>query len=178
MSIDTVTDDRKISCCFTGHRDIPHDMRIALAEKLEAEIERLQSEGVKCFLAGGALGFDTVAAESVLRVRKRHPQIQLGLVLPCVTQTRYWRKSDVENYNHIKQQADSVVYTAQEYHDGCMHVRNRYLVDHSGTCICYFTGGRGGTAYTVEYARKSGLKVVNLHLEKHDKESEWRLFEE
>ena len=40
--------------------------------------------------------------------------------------------------------------------------RNRHLVDNSSVCICYLTESTGGTAYTVEYARKSGLTIVNL----------------
>ena len=43
-----------------------------------------------------------------------------------------------------------------------MHRRNRHLVDHSGTCICYLTRSTGGTAYTVDYARKKGLRIINV----------------
>ena len=43
-----------------------------------------------------------------------------------------------------------------------MHKRNRHLVDHSSICVCYLTEDRGGTAYTVNYAKKQGLKVINL----------------
>lgn len=44
---------------------------------------------------------------------------------------------------------------------GYMHKRNRYLVDNSSVCVCYLTEDTGGTAYTVNYAIKSGLKVIN-----------------
>ena len=43
-----------------------------------------------------------------------------------------------------------------------MHKRNRHLVDNSSACICYLTEESGGTAYTVEYVRKSNLIVINL----------------
>lgn len=43
-----------------------------------------------------------------------------------------------------------------------MHKRNRHLVDHSGVCVAYLTESRGGTAYTVDYARKNGVPVINL----------------
>ena len=45
--------------------------------------------------------------------------------------------------------------------------RNRHLVDHSGTCICYLTRSAGGPAYTVDYARKKGLRIINLAEECH-----------
>ena len=40
--------------------------------------------------------------------------------------------------------------------------RNRHLVDNSSACVCYLTESKGGTAYTVDYARRSGIKIVNL----------------
>jgi len=47
-----------------------------------------------------------------------------------------------------------------------MHLRNRYMVDHSCTCICYLTETTGGTAYTVKYAREKGLHIFNIAKEK------------
>jgi hypothetical protein len=43
-----------------------------------------------------------------------------------------------------------------------MQKRNRHLVDNSSVCICYLTKPTGGTAYTVNYARRSGLQVINM----------------
>lgn len=64
--------------------------------------------------------------------------------------------------NIHKRQADKVVYTSKEYTRGCMHKRNRHLVDNSSICIAYLTEQSGGTAYTVDYARKNGLIVINI----------------
>ena len=43
-----------------------------------------------------------------------------------------------------------------------MLARNRYMADHSSYCIAYLVRGTGGTAYTVRYARKKGVQIVNL----------------
>ena len=83
------------------------------------------------------------------------------LVLPCMDQTRGWDERDIEEYERIKQAADKVTYTAEKYYNGCMQKRNRHLVDYSSLCICYLTEQNGGTAYTVNYARDHGLKVIN-----------------
>ena len=88
--------------------------------------------------------------------------MKLILVLPCLTQTRGWRPEDVTEYERIKAQADKVVYMAQQYTIGCMHKRNRHLVDHSSICVCYLTEDSGGTAYTVRYAKKQGLEIINI----------------
>lgn len=53
-------------------------------------------------------------------------------------------------YEEIKSAADKVVYTSEEYHSGCMHKRNRHLIDHSGTCVAFLKNSSGGTKYTVD----------------------------
>ena len=105
---------------------------------------------------------DTLAALTVLDMKKEYPQLRLILVLPCENQTRGWRSEDIAVYEDIKRRSDKVVYVSREYTSDCMHRRNRHLVDHSGTCICYLTRRSGGTAYTVDYARRKGLCIINL----------------
>lgn len=150
------------TCCFTGHRDIPTGAYQLIFNKTEETVERLIKKGYLYFGAGGALGFDTIAAFTVLQLKERHPDIRLILVLPCYSQTRGWSSEDVKNYEDIKRKADKVVYTSEEYSRGCMHKRNRHLVDNSSACIAYLTESKGGTAYTVDYATKHGLFVFNI----------------
>ncbi|MEG1073216.1 MAG: hypothetical protein RSE09_06210, partial [Oscillospiraceae bacterium] len=50
----------------------------------------------------------------------------------------------------------------QHYDRGCMHRRNRYMVDRSGLIIAVYDGMMGGTLYTLNYALKEGLDVVLL----------------
>jgi len=119
-------------------------------------------QGVHNFLAGGALGFDTLAAQSVLEPKSEFPKIRLILALPFKAQAKRWGAEDQQKYNLILGQADEVVYTSETYMNGCMQKRDRYLVENSQICICYLTEVTGGTAYTVRYAEKKGLTVINL----------------
>lgn len=158
-----MTKKRMQTCCFTGHRELPAGWgRWALARKLEQVIIEQIEEGILFFGAGGARGFDTLAAQTVLKLKQKYPDIKLILVLPCLTQTRGWPAGDVEEYERIKTQADKVVYTSQEYFKGCMHKRNRHLVDSSSVCICYLIKNSGGTAYTANYAKGQGVKMINI----------------
>ena len=150
------------TCCFTGHRKIPLDQLDSVTQRLRDAVIASIKDGYLYFGAGGALGFDTLAARTVLDLKKDYPQIKLILVLPCRTQSRGWKQEDIEEYNRIMKAADKVVYTSQDYYNGCMHKRNRHLVDNSSLCICYLTERTGGTAYTVDYARKVGCRVINL----------------
>ena len=150
------------TCCFTGHRIIPSGEKETIRNLLETAIEKVIQDGYRFFGTGGALGFDTLAAQTVLKLKRQYPHIRLILVLPCITQTDGWKQDDIDEYERIKALADKVVYTSREYHTGCMHKRNRHLVDNSSLCICYLTRLSGGTAYTVRYAESKNLKTINL----------------
>lgn len=148
--------------CFTGHRTIPMLKKWKIEKKLKDTLETLIEEGYCYFGAGGALGFDTIAAQIVLNLKKKHPEIKLILVLPCKNQTRGWDEKDISVYESIIGQADKVVYTQEHYDRGCMFKRNRHLVDNSSVCVAYLTEEKGGTAYTVNYANQKGVKVINI----------------
>ena len=148
--------------CFTGHREIAFGQKKNVAERLKESVEKLILDGYCYFGAGGALGFDTLAAQCVLSLKEQYPHVKLILVLPCINQTKGWNKNDIDIYEEIKNKADKVVYTSQEYSKGCMFKRNRHLVDCSSVCVAYLTETTGGTAYTVNYAKQKNIRVINL----------------
>lgn len=153
---------RNQTCCFTGHRHIPPEVLPALSAELETTVRGLINSGVRYFGAGGALGFDTLAAETVLRLRDEFSHIRLILVLPCRDQARGWPENDIVRYENILRRADKCRYISERYRRGCMHQRNRYMVDNSSVCVAYCTRHTGGSAYTVGYAREQGVNVVLL----------------
>lgn len=150
------------TACFTGHRKIAFGQQKNVAERLKESVEKLILDGYCYFGAGGALGFDTLAAQCVLSLKEQYPHIKLILVLPCINQTKGWNKNDIDIYEEIKNKTDKVVYTSQEYSKGCMFKRNRHLVDCSSVCVAYLTEATGGTAYTVNYAKQKNIRVINL----------------
>lgn len=153
---------RDMTCCFTGHRRLPPYDRDVLEARLERTLRRLIADGFTYFGAGGAVGFDTLAAQTVLRLREEFDHIRLILVLPCANQADGWEEHDRLLYEQIRSRADKVVYISEEYTDDCMKRRNRHLVDHSAVCVSYLTHYGGGTGYTVQYAEKCGVRVINI----------------
>ena len=153
------------ACCFTGHRIIPCGERSALGALLDSHISRISGSGAKTFICGGALGFDTMAARAVLRARESNGDIRLCLALPYRGMERHLSAADRKEFESILSAADGIVYTAEIYDRGCMLRRDRYMVDKSSICVSYMTKNTGGTAYTVGYALKKGLEVINLALE-------------
>ena len=157
------------ACAFTGHRPKGFPWKdnemdpgcILLKETLAKQIRRLVDSGVKEWLSGMAQGMDLWAAEIVLDLKKKNPALHLHCILPCEGQEREWPASEQERYHFILRQADEVIYVDQEYHDGCMLERNRYLVDHSSVLLAVYNGThRSGTGMTVRYAKQLGREVI------------------
>ncbi len=149
-------------CCFTGHRSVPPDDMDRLGESFDRVIWTLVRLGANVFRAGGARGFDTFAALKILEIKREYPNIRLELILPCKNQTDGWSEYNRSVYDYVVSQADSVSYVEERYVSGCMHKRNRALVDGADVCIAYCKSKDGGAAYTVNYAKKQGLKVIIL----------------
>lgn len=156
-------EEKSKSASFSGHRILPRDCS-ELKKNLTLEIKRLIESGVVYFWAGGALGFDMLAEETVLELKKEYPHISLKLVLPCSPeeQTLKWTKKQRERYNEIFEQTDGAKIVAFQYTRDCMLERNRHLVDRSQYLICYLRKKRGGTFYTVNYAEKQNTKIIRL----------------
>ena len=152
-----------VTVCFTGHRTIKTDGISDVIEKLDIVIERCISKGYKCFLSGGALGFDTLAAHCVIKAREKHPDVKLLLILPCRDQTKLWKSlPDINEYRYLKESADDIIYIQDFYDAKCMMKRNIYMVENSSLCISYFDGRAGGTSNTINYAKENGVAVINL----------------
>jgi len=60
-----------------------------------------------------------------------------------------------------KQSRFKVVYKEKTGSREAYLSRDRHLVDNSAYCIAYCTRNYGGTAYSVRYAMKSGVAVLN-----------------
>ena len=152
-------------CCFSGHRVISPELVVQLPALLDSKLSSLIENGFSTFKAGGAIGFDMICALKVLEMKKRYPShnIRLELCLPCPEQSAFFRETDKEIYNYVLAHADSISYAEKVYVSGCMFRRNRMLVDGSDLCLSYLASKKGGTAYTVSYAKEKGVEVVNLY---------------
>ena len=149
--------------CFTGHRNIAKDTALLIPRALDTVISGLIAMGATSFRLGGAMGFDTIAALSVLEAKEKYPHITLDLILPCRNQTEKWDEHSIRAYNYILSRADSVSYVCDTYKKGCMLERNRRLVDGSDILIAYRERTNGGSAYTYQYAEKKGLEIINVY---------------
>lgn len=157
-----ITDDISKACCFTGHRSVSATTE-EIKKRVLCEIETLiNDKGVVNFYAGGALGFDTLAAQCVLELKGKYPFIKLILALPCKRQHSKWSTKEKATYESILSSADKVHYVCDTYSEDCMFFRNDYMVEHSLYCICFLRRLSGGTYYTVTKAKKLGRELIML----------------
>lgn len=152
----------KKTVCFTGHRHIPNGESLALWSALVDAVENQIQNGACIFRTGGALGFDTMAAECVLHLKETYPHIRLELILPSPAQPQGWSERDARLYREILEKADGHRYLSEHYYAGLLQMRNRALVEGADVCIAYLTSSHGGTAHTVSLALRAGIELINL----------------
>ena len=159
---------RPFTCAFTGHRpqhfsfkfDEEADGAKMIKVRLMEEIERAVEDGYTVFISGGAIGVDTWAALQVLEYKKQYPFLRLELAIPCMGQESRWSKKDKALYAYLLDNADAVIRTSrQSYYDGCMRMRNAFMVQRSSRLIAVFNGKYGGTSQTITMANDRGLDV-------------------
>lgn len=139
-------------CFFIGHRESP----MSLQPQVEQAVERLiAEEDVKWFVVGHRGGFDRVAHAALAKVKKRHPEITLTLLLAYHPASR-----------PVPMPPD---FDESLYPEGMENVpkplaiprSNRLMVDQSSHLIAHCTRSGGNTAKLVEYARKR-LKIIHI----------------
>lgn len=157
---------KKLTCCFTGHRNISKQLYEQIFNITKHKIEILIKDyNVKYFKVGGAKGFDFIAALSIIELKKLYTDINLILVLPCKNQDVKWNKKDRDLYTIVLENANEIIYISEEYTKNCMLQRNDKLLENSSYCICYLREKtvKGGTLYTINRAKNKDIKVYNIN---------------
>ena len=126
--------------CFTGHRKIADSKLLSLKRELRKTIEELIEKGTDEYIAGGALGFDTLAAITVLGLKSKYPHIKLSLYIPCPEQDIKWEEDEKALYRDILENADEVKCISQGYTDTCMRERNKAMIEDADICVAYHDG--------------------------------------
>lgn len=156
--------DSITTVCFTGHRKIPENVIPVLRELLNDVLDSLYDRGARIFKAGGAVGFDTMAAQAVidLRNRRNDRSVKLHLCLAAPDQAKSFSQYDAIIFRMVTENADSVTYESEKTTSASYFARNRKLVDGSDVCVAYCTAQSGGTYYTCTKALTSGVEFINL----------------
>lgn len=152
------------TCFFTGHRKLPSNRLERIKRILELKIKDLiEYRGVDCFIAGGALGFDMIAAQTVLDLKREYPQIKLYLYLPCYNQSLRWSAENQYKWHMMMSKVDGYIYVTEGGYTGdCMKKRNRRMAEDSEYCIAYCVMSASGTGSTLAYAEALNRSIYNI----------------
>ena len=154
---------KKETCCFTGHRKIRKEDEAAIRAKIREQVLPLLEQRVSAFMVGGAMGFDMLAAETLLDMREKEgKELRLVSALPFLQWRENWPREAVVREDRILQGSDEILISAGSYSRQSYLHRDRRMVDASCVCVAYCTRRGGGTAYTVRYAIRRGVPVVNI----------------
>lgn len=165
------------TCCFTGHRpktfpwkkneSDPHC--IWLKTRILEEVENAVAAGFRRFMAGGAQGVDMWCAEAVIKVKNKYPEknIKLVLAIPFLKYAGYFSEDEKRRLTKIIDESDERILTSAENDTSSAvakyYRRNEYMVDNSSRVIAVYEDGKsikGGTRYTIEYAKKQGCEII------------------
>lgn len=110
-----ILSEKSKSLAFTGHRTIPIERQDEIRARLVEAVSVACKSGITCFYSGMAIGFDLMAAETVLSLKGRYPDIWLIAVVPFRRQNCRWPSIEKERYQNIVSRADRVIVLSEYY---------------------------------------------------------------
>ena len=161
------------TCCFTGKRPQSFSFKynehakgcIKLKEKIKDEIEKVIKKGYTNFISGMALGVDLWAAEAVLELKEKYPEIELYCAIPYKGQSITWEQNYRDRYMTCIHKCKKYVVISPFYAKDCFFKRNMYMVDNSSLVIAVSDNPpTGGTAHTINYARKNNKEIIMIEI--------------
>lgn len=186
-----MTDNRKTTLCFTGHRpkgifpvkpyDESHRQDYQkIVDRLANFVRTMVSMGYTRFVSGGAQGFDQLSFWSVNQVKKEYGYIQNLVYIPFQGQERRWAKTGLfsqAEYRQMLRKADQVKVCVNDIDASdfkqvtrALMYRNKCMVNDSDYVLGQFEDDswqdyrtKSGTADCLRYAQKLNkrIQVVN-----------------
>lgn len=143
-------------CALTGHRLLPPRFE---TNRLYDCLEKLIGDNCNYFLCGMAQGFDLLALECLVSLRQKHKLI-LEACIPYEGHENNLSLCERRKYAELLSWCDRKTVLFEQYRKGCFLARDRYMVDCCDVVLAYCIKETGGTAYTVNYAKKKNIPVI------------------
>ena len=157
---------------FTGNRtlttleNLPDaNLENVIRTELSFCLEDCYREGKTNFISGMEIGWDTLCAEEVLKLRKMYSDVRLIVAIPFQGQELMYGEKDKLRYKAIFRAADHQEFiTCGDYDKEVYHKRNEWMIANSSEIIAYDSGKpNSATASTVRKAILSGVEVLNIY---------------
>ena len=115
-------------------------------------------ENVEKLISGMATGWDQAIA---------HAAYSLGIpyiaAVPFRGQESKWPVDAQRYFRHLIEHAEvHTIVCPDEYSNQKYFIRDKWMVDNADTIFALFSGSKGGTSLTVDYAIKQGKPIINV----------------
>ena len=130
------------TCCVTGHRDMDTEQMEEIRDALKKEVEKAVEDGYVSFLSSFTGPAEQVFAETVLDLKKDHPDLRLYAVIPY--RTKLVRLMDQEAAKRLLDACEDIIVLKEEYQPNVYTEQNRYLAEHSDRAIIVYDGREKG----------------------------------
>ena len=148
-----------MAVCFIGHRKIfAKDIETRLVEAVRTEIEN----GCMAFTMGTHEEFDRLALSACRRLRHAYKALEIEIVITSLNAIKKDSEFAAAPYDDVK----TVMFDIEDAHyKQRITLSNRQMIDGCDTLICYVDERvyRSGAKTTMRYAKKKGLKIINLY---------------
>lgn len=155
--------------CFIGHRNLSPYQNVN--EKLKTAIKREIDLGCRNFIMGTHGEFDRLALSLCREFRRLNKDIEIEVVITSLNMIKKKIIKDEIFGNEIITPFSDVKTIMYEIEDEHFKRRitssNLQMINDCDTLICYVNENsyRSGAKTAMKYAKKKGIKIVNLYKE-------------
>ena len=144
---------------FIGHSTLHSPT--ALTEKVRAAILSSIPPCAKVFFYCGGYGeFDDLCARVCRSLREKSFDCEILFITPYITPAQ---QKKIKYFTDTKLY-DAAIYPPLEHTPlrFAIDKRNRWMIEQADLVICHVTHHHGGAYKAMEYARRKGIKIINL----------------
>ena len=161
--------NKENTCCFTGYREFEITEKEIRNRAHVSILFAMHSKGITHFICGGATGFDMIAVEIIMELKKKN-NITLEIALPFKEQDKYYSKEQKQRFAQILKNADKITILSETNGRASYAKRNRYMVDNSSLVIGLFDGRQSGANLSMLlYAQQLKTDILTIS---HQKDAE------
>ncbi len=170
--------------CFTGHREKfigsesqpqLHQLKVNTVKIMMCRyIDEAVRHGFDTFITGLASGFDLWAADYVLKLKKKDPEIRIVGVMPFAGHGKFLSSFYRNILIETEKKTTALISVCDNVNMGrsgyaqvqkkLYFERNTYMVEHSSEVIAFCNGIKSGTKNTVDYANRIGHRVHSFSI--------------
>jgi len=133
-----------------------------IKKAIEKQLILLLEDGLEWVIISGQLGVEIWAAEVVLEMQERYPELKLAVITPFLDQQEKWNETNKELYEFILSQANYTnSITNKKYESPAQFkLKNKFFINKSDALLLVFDDEKDGSPkYIFEEAKNEGERT-------------------